>query len=123
MKKVDHKAKNNCSSNQEKQKRHDKVSFLKGIIILCCIITAVVLGSNIVIILLNAFNKNFNLSCEQNFVTDALAILGLIVTIWEGLNIYNIIERRDFDEIKHSSKEITNEIKKHKNDLEAFKKI
>ena len=107
-------------SEQIKNYKNRKVSLLKGILIICCVIAAAVLISNVVFIFLNAFVENYSLSYEQKFLNDALTILGLIVTIWAGLNIYNIIERRDVDEIKQKSEEINNKIAKQKKNLEEF---
>lgn len=87
--------------------RNNKIDYIKIVKILCLITPAIV--SLIVLILVGTivFGRYFSpysIEMRINNIeimgSSILSIIGIAVTVWVGLNIYNVIEKREVEDLK-----------------------
>lgn len=58
----------------------------------------------------------------KELLSAALAIIGLVVSVWTGLNIVNAIERKDFEKLKDDISDLTNKSISLKSEIEDTRK-
>lgn len=61
-----------------------------------------------------------NIKKINAFDSAGMAIFSLLATVWIGLNIYNFIEKKDFDELKENSKKMGEKIVEYENQMEKI---
>ncbi len=59
---------------------------------------------------------------EATLMASGLAIIGIAISVWAGLNIANAIEKKEVEDIKSSVKGINEQFEKKKEDIEKAKK-
>ena len=99
-----------------------KKSRLNILLFCCCVIGILILVSNVTLVILPIINKSISINYSQTFLSEALSVLGLIVTIWAGLNIYNVVERKDVNNIKELADNLSSDLEQCKGDLYELSK-
>ncbi len=110
-------------SNSKENKPKLAVLFPKWICVLIVLISLIEVIFVIAMFLLLYFNKisaeTFASSVEGSLLSSGIAIIGIAISVWAGLNIANAIEKRDIDELKNK----TDELEKSKKILEDQYKV
>ena len=58
---------------------------------------------------------------DDTQINIALSIIGIAITVWVGLNIYNVVERKEFEEIKKLYERLKNLNDKQRKDFKEIK--
>lgn len=84
------------------------------------IITTITIISIIIITFIKS--NNTVEKYEADLMASGLAIIGIAISVWAGLNIANSIERKDVEDIKSSVKGINEQFEDNKKEMESVKR-
>ena len=109
---------------KSKKQKGGRKSGLNTIFIATCI--AVVAIALATICSIYKIPESDSMESSEKYVADllasGLAIIGIAISVWAGLNIANAIEKKEVEDIKSSVKGINEQFEKKKEDIEKAKK-
>lgn len=109
---------------KSKKRKGGHKSGLNTIFIATCI--AVVAIALATICSIYKIPESDSMESSEKYVADllasGLAIIGIAISVWAGLNIANAIEKKEVEDIKSSVKGINEQFEKKKEDIEKAKK-
>lgn len=107
----------------KKQKGGHKSGLNTIFIATCIAVVAIALAT---ICSIYKIPESDSMESSEKYVADllasGLAIIGIAISVWAGLNIANAIEKKEVEDIKSSVKGINEQFEKKKEDIEKAKK-
>ena len=97
------------SMPQEKELRRDNpaLKIMSGMLRCAILVIVIFLGTSLMILSSEPFNSD---KVIGEMFAACLAIIGIAISVWIGLNIANAVDRRDVDELRNSIIEISKQL-------------
>lgn len=121
------------------KKRREKNIVNQFVYMVFVAIIAIIVLLILSMIYINCYSNasDSSVKIESSLLATGLSIIGIAITVWAGLNIINVLERKDVDEckskmndiekkftdLKEFSKRIENDIKENEANVDSLKEI
>lgn len=102
----------------------DKMNIIWKVIKGLALFTPLIISIILLIVVIARFNEDItNLQMLETKLNIGLSIIGIAITVWVGLNIYNVVERKEVEAVTMKAESLEKQLKDFEIEIKKMKEI